>query len=340
MRNNNFDLLRFLLAFIVIIGHIVRLSNLKALEPLTIFPVFTGFFCISGFLITISYNRTNNLILFFKKRIRRILPAYLLVIVACALGLSFISTYSFQEYFRNPQFLKYMLVNLSFLNFLEPCLPGVFESNTMCAVNGALWTIKIEIMFYLSMPIIMYFMNRIKQKHFLLLGLYIFAVVYRNIFLYAEGSYSAMYARQLPGMLSYFACGIALYYYYDYFRRQKKIFFIIGLLLFILEKVYGRFEVFTPFATSSIIFFIAFSFSKLNNFGKFGDISYGIYIFHFPIIQLAVYFGFFGPQYNPYLISFFIIIIVLLTGFLSWHFIEKPFLNRNKFTKAYPAALK
>ncbi len=337
MRNNNFDFLRFLLAFIVIIGHIVRLSNLKALEPLAIFPVFTGFFCISGFLITISYNRTNNLILFFKKRIRRILPAYLLVILACAIGLSFVSTYSFQEYFKNPQFLKYILANLSFLNFLEPCLPGVFESNTMCAVNGALWTIKIEILFYLSMPVIMYFMNRIKQKYFLLLGLYIFAVVYRNIFLYAEGNYSAMYARQLPGMLSYFASGIALYYYFDYFRRYKKLFFIIGLLFFILEKAYGRFEVFTPFATSSIIFYIAFSFSWLNNFGKFGDISYGIYIFHFPIIQLAVYFGFFEPQYNPYLILFVLIIIVLLTGFLSWHFIEKPFLNRKKLTKAYPA---
>jgi peptidoglycan/LPS O-acetylase OafA/YrhL len=329
MRNNNFDFLRFLLAFIVIIGHIVRISHVTALQPLVIFPVFTGFFCISGFLITISYNRTDNLFLFFKKRIRRILPAYLLVVITCAIGLSLVSSYSFQEYFKNPQFFKYLLANLTFLNFVEPCLPGVFASNVMCAVNGALWTIKIEIMFYLLIPIIMFFLNRIRQKHILLLGVYIFAVVYRNILLHAEGNYTVMLARQLPGMLSYFACGIALYYYFNFFKKYKNIFFIIGLLLFILERIYSHYEIFTPFATSAIIYYIAFSFNWLNKFGKYGDISYGIYIFHFPIIQLAVFWGLF-EQYNPFLVVLCIIILILLIGFLSWNLIEKPFLNRVK----------
>jgi len=335
MRNNNFDFLRFLLAFIVIIGHIVRLSDVKVLEPFAIFPVFTGFFCISGFLITISYNRTSSLILFFKKRIRRILPAYLIVVITCLVGLSLVSSYSFQEYFKNPQFYKYLLANLTFLNFVEPCLPGVFGSNVMCAVNGALWTIKIEIMFYLLMPVAMFYINRIKQKHILLLGFYIFAVVYRNIFLHAEGDYTAMLARQLPGMLSYFTCGMALYYYFDFFKKHKNIFFIIGLVLLVCEKMYSSYEIFTPFATSVIIYYIAFSFSWLNNFGKYGDISYGIYIFHFPIIQLAVYFGFFA-QHNPFFVALCIIVVVLLLGFLSWHLIEKPFLKKVRLTKKHP----
>lgn len=335
MRNNNFDFLRFLLAFIVIIGHIVRLSNVKILEPYAIFPIFTGFFCISGFLITISYNRTNNLKLFFKKRIRRILPAYTLVILSCAIGLSLVSDYSLKEYFNNSQFFKYILANLTFLNFVEPCLPGVFTSNVMCAVNGALWTIKIEVMFYLFVPLILFYLNKITQKHLFLLGLYIFAVVYRNILLSADGNYTAMLARQLPGMLSYFACGIALYYYLDFFKKHKNIFFIIGLLLFVGERLYGKFEVFTPFATSAIIYYIAFSFSWLNNFAKFGDISYGIYIFHFPIIQLAVYFGFF-ERYNPFLIALCILIFVLLLGYLSWHLIEKPILDKIRNMKTYP----
>lgn len=327
MRKNNFDFLRFLLAFIVIIGHTVRLSDVEIFKPFAIFPVFTGFFCISGFLITISYNRTDNLLFFFKKRARRILPPYLLVIIICAVGLSLVSLYSFGEYFGNPQFFRYLLANLTFLNFIEPCLPGVFTNNFMCAVNGALWTLKVEIMFYLSIPIIIYFFKKTRRKYLLIASFYLFAVIYRNFLLHLEGSHTAMLARQLPGMLSYFICGVGLYYYFDFFIKYKNLFSIVGLLLFVLEKtILTEWEIFTPFATSAIIYSIAFSFRWLNNFAKFGDISYGIYIFHFPLIQLAVHFGLF-ERYNPFLVAFCILAAVIILGLLSWHLVEKKILN-------------
>jgi peptidoglycan/LPS O-acetylase OafA/YrhL len=326
-RQNNFDFLRFLLAFIVIIGHITRLSGVESLKSYAfMFPVFTGFFCISGFLVTISYNRTDTLYLFFKKRARRILPPYILVVVTCAVALSFVSSYSFQEYFTNLQLFKYLIANLTFLNFIEPCLPGVFTSNAMCAINGSLWTIKVEVMFYLLLPVIIYFVNRIKRKYILLVGLNVFAVIYRNSLLSIDGSLMVMFARQLPGMLSYFVCGIALYYYFDFFIKYKKIFFAVGLILFVFERMMGL-DIFTPFATSAIVYSFAYSFPKLNNFGKYGDISYGIYIFHFPIIQLAVYFGFFERN-NPFFVACCIIVVTLTMGFLSWHLLEKKFLKR------------
>lgn len=345
LRHNNFDFLRIFFAFIVVIGHLIIISGvddfIKILPYFNTYISVTAFFIISGFLITSSYLRTNSIKLYLKKRAQRILPAYIFVILISGLFLSFFSQYSFSEYFSNYGLYRYLAANLTFLNFIEPCLPGVFVGNNYnCVVNGALWTLKIEVCFYLVIPILISITQRINKKYIFFIAIYCTSILYKNLLEHLSVQHEvALYAilgRQLPGFLSYFISGIACYYYYDYFIQHKNKLLILGLFLFTMERIID-WEIFTPFALSLIVFTIAFSIKKLNNFGKFGDISYGIYIFHFPIMQLAVYFGFFEPQYNPYLISFFIIIIVLLTGFLSWHFIEKPFLNRNTLTKAYPA---
>jgi hypothetical protein len=65
------------------------------------------------------------------------------------IGLSLFSNISTSEYFRSPQLFKYFIVNVFFMNFLQPSLPGVFVENGSQAVNGSLWTIKLEIGFYI-----------------------------------------------------------------------------------------------------------------------------------------------------------------------------------------------
>lgn len=336
MRQNNFDFLRFYFAFIVVVGHIIAVTNLDIFQPYapffnTYIPV-TAFFCISGFLISSSYTRNKSLSKYFKKRAARILPAYILIILLCAVFLSFISEYSFSEYFTNPQLFKYLLANLTFQNFIAPCLPGVFTGDNMinCTVNGALWTLKIEVAFYIIVPLLFYFMKYIKRKYIILLIIYILSIIYQTTLEELAGATGnnllGILSRQLPGFMSYFACGMALHYYFDIFIKYKKWFFIAGLILFFFERYMG-WEILAPFALSSLVFSIAYSLKWLNNFGKYGDISYGIYIFHFPIIKLAIEFNFFD-RYNPYLVALSIILTVLLTGFLSWHLLEKRFLKR------------
>lgn len=332
-RQNNFDFLRFSLAFIVVIGHLIILSKSPQLQSLRFFfntyISVTGFFCISGFLITRSFLFSPSLKIYLKKRMARLLPAYVLVILLCVTFLSCISSYSFNEYFFNPQLYKYLLANLSFLNFIEPCLPGVFSSNAMCAINGSLWTLKIEVAFYLFIPVLLYFVQKIKRKYVFFLVMYIVSVVYRNgLNYFADVSDNPLYtmlSHQLPGFLSYFICGVALHYYHNAFIKHKNILFLIGVILFFADKVI-HFEVFAPLGLSLMIFAFAFSFKKLNNFGKYGDISYGIYIFHFPLIQLAVHFGLF-ERYNPFLVAFCILAAVIILGLLSWHLVEKKILN-------------
>jgi peptidoglycan/LPS O-acetylase OafA/YrhL len=340
MKQNNFNFLRFYFAFIVVIGHLIEISEIKAFQKFA--PYFntyisvSAFFCISGFLISRSYLNTPNLIDYLKKRAARLLPAYIFVVITCAIFLSLLSKYSFSEYFTHPVLFKYLGANLTFLNFIQPCLPGVFlNEGSSCTVNAALWTLKIEVSFYLIIPVLLYFTKKMRLKYLLFIGIYILSVIYRNAFEYLSTlhgiEYYTILARQLPGFMSYFICGIALYYYFDFFIVNKKILLLFSVLVFILERKAGI-EIFTPLALSIIVFFISFSFKRLNNFAKHGDISYGIYIFHYPIMKIITSLGFFN-KYNPFFVSLFILILVLLVGYASWHLIEKQFLKISHSTR-------
>lgn len=335
MKQNNFDFLRFYFAFIVVIGHLIELSKVADFQKFSSYfdtaISVNGFFCISGFLITRSYINSPSLKSYFAKRAARLLPAYIFVVVLCFLFLSIISTFSFSEYFTNPFTYKYLASNLVFLNFIEPSLPGVFLTNGVeYPVNGSLWTLKVEVSFYLILPLIIFVVQKLKKKYFVLISLYIFSVLYQHLFSwYAEfydNSTLRMLSHQLPAFLSYFVCGIALHYYFDFFNRNKFIFFMFGFISIIIEHKLGI-KLVTPLALSVIIFSFAYSFKALNSFAKYGDISYGIYIYHFPIINLAIYFGLF-VKFNPYFITIIIISIVLFVSTLSWYFIEKAFLNK------------
>lgn len=137
--DNCFDFLRFLFASIVMIGHLIVITELPQLQGL--YPYFdtyisiTGFFVISGFLITQSYMRSQSVSSYFLKRAKRLLPAYVLVVVVCAAGLAGLSAYSPAEYYTDPGLYRYLIANLSFLNFVHPCLPGCLRAMCLIALS-------------------------------------------------------------------------------------------------------------------------------------------------------------------------------------------------------------
>ncbi|WP_042723074.1 acyltransferase [Flavobacterium sp. B17] len=319
---NNFDFLRVLLAFIVFLGHLGTLSASDELKILQYSPIeiaVFGFFVISGFLIARSYERSSSLKSYLNKRIRRIVPAYLLVIFLCAILLSLVSTYSFTEYFSNPQVYKYLFWNSLFLNFKAPWLPGVFGNQ---AVNGALWTLKIEMSYYFCLPLVfLLFGKNNKYRNISLVILYFLSLIYLNYF---ESVDKISAAKQLPGTLSYFIPGMLIYFNFDQFIKHKNTLFIIAVTTVWIDLI-CNITLFSPVMIGIIVLYIAYSFKSLNNFGKYGDFTYGIYIFHFPIIRVFTTLGLFR-DYNPYLMAFICMIIVVSVGICSWHFYEKKFL--------------
>lgn len=328
---NNFDFLRVVFAFTVAFAHLIELSDLEILKPFKVFfntrLAIDGFFIVSGFLIAKSYENSTTIKDYIIRRAKRIIPAYAVVILVSAFFLSAISTYSLSEYFSNIQFWKYLTANLSFQNYLEPCLPGVFETNKFCAVNGALWTIKLEEAFYLLVPVF-YWLVRVKKFNFyvLIIIVYLLSVTYYMYFLSID---NYRIAKQLPGALAFFGTGIVFYKNFSLLQKWKDYIIIPCLIIFFLEHYILKTQLLKPVAFGFMVFYVAYSFRFLNNFGKYGDFTYGIYIYHFPLIQLFVYLGLFN-KYPPILICVFVLMLTLLLAILSWYLIEIPYLSKNR----------
>jgi peptidoglycan/LPS O-acetylase OafA/YrhL len=330
MNKNNFDIIRFIFAFIVLLRHMIELTKdhriLKFQNYFDSYSTVTGFFIISGYLIAKSYKTTTTLSNYLKKRAKRLLPAYMFFVFIATILFSFWSNYSLYEYFTNKQLYSYFFANITFLNFLQPNLPGVFLTNPHTAVNGALWTIKVEILFYLSLPVVLCCIDKSSRKIALFIVIYVFSLSYK-LYLGSTGNdFMIFLSRQAPGFYCYFICGISLYYYFDFYTKNSGKLVLAAIPIYLLEY-YFDLEIFRPFCFALIIFYIAYNFPKFNNFGKYGDFSYGIYIYHFPIIQIFVYYGIFG-KHNQYVATLLLISIVLLISFISWNVIEKPFLKR------------
>ncbi len=327
---NNFDLLRLTLAFSVCLAHLAEVSGVSEFRPLALYfnsgVAVDCFFIVSGFLIFRSYNRSPNLLYYCGKRIRRIYPAYLTVILLAVLLLPLLS--SATDIFFSPPWFRYLFSNLAFLNFVQPDLPGVFTTNPLQAINPPLWTIKVEVMFYCSVPLIFLLLKNHK-KWLVLTILYLGSTFYSMVLLNIhQSSGSPIYqtlAKQFPGQLVFFLGGGGIYLYISFFQRHRFT-ILLPSLFFLLSKNYPVPPALYPLALSVSVIFFALYFPYLGNFGKFGDISYGVYIYHFPLIQLFTAFNFF--QESPWLAFALLILSILTMASLSYHFVERPFLGK------------
>ena len=329
-RGNNFDLLRLVFASIVMLVHLHALSAEPALAFLSVALsselAVEGFFVISGYLVVMSYERSTGLKDYWEKRIRRIYPAYAAVVLGCGLFGWLITASSTADYFSGA-WLRYVAANLVFLNFLAPELPGVFADNPWHAVNGALWTIKLEVGFYIIVPLLVWSARR--SRPWIVVGVvYVASVLYpvlleRVIHGAGKETYQIL-ARQLPGQLAYFAIGAAAWWYRSVPRRQMLMAMAIALPLLMFMPAMLQ-PVLRPLTLGIVVIGIAVALPRVGNAGRYGDFSYGIYIMHFPVIQVLVSEGWFRTA--PLAASAASVTFITAAAWLSWTFIERPMLR-------------
>lgn len=336
LSRNNFDLLRLLFAGTVCLVHAHQLSGFRELAFLSAWlsssVAVKAFFVVSGFLVFMSFERSPSLAAYAGKRVRRIYPAYLAVVAACAACLFAVSSSGPADYF-SAAWARYVLANLAFLNFLQPTLPGVFAGNAVDTVNGALWTLKIEVMFYVSVPVFAWLFGKFSRLPVLALA-YGASVGYAAwMASMAARTGDVVYlqvGRQLPGQLAYFMAGAFLYYYRDLFQRRVAWFIAVAVPVLVVDQFHPL-PWLEPFSLAAmVIFFGLFCFA--GNFGRYGDFSYGIYILHFPLIQVLVQSGAFRDRPWAYLAT--VVVVTACGAIVLWHAVEKRFLSRGSHYKA------
>lgn len=351
-RDNNFNLLRFIAATLVVFGHSYPLSGHPLSEITTIGALDITriavdiFFVISGFLVTGSLFTRKNVIVFCQSRILRIFPALLVVLLLTVLVLGpLFTTLPIIDYLQHPDTWRYLITN-GLLYETQFTLPGVFEQLTYPNdVNSSLWTLPYEIKMYLILALLgclSYAGPRWLPEKGLACLITLIAIFATALFISStiQLTRSSMNSTNMSNLrfLSLFFIGGSMYIWRDKIRLHAAIAIFMLVLIILLQqriiqipliKPYKAFMISYGLFTAYIVIYLAYIKNNfLHRFNRLGDYSYGIYIYAFPIQQsISALTG----SITPLLLFTTAFPITMLFAVASWHWIEKPLLRRDYY---------
>lgn len=326
MRNNNFDLLRLIAALGVFLSHGIYFfsgfspSFFNRTQSLGSISVYI-FFIVSGFLIFRSYQRDRSFLNFFKKRLLRIFPGLFVASFFSVFFIAWIATTGSKEDFLLRAdvwevFFSYAS-GLAHLHGIE----GVFEDAVFpLSLNGSLWTIKYEIACYFLMFTYFscnIFLNRDLKVIAIVALLFLLLILGDN---FPAFKYMDIYSLSIFSF-SFFLGVLAAHFNFDKFNRKYILLAFITLsisLFFFNDKRW--IDVVININLLFIIIFVAFSKIKIN---MKNDISYGVYIYAFPIQQFVSIYA----LKNGYSIWWYFALMltwILVMAILSWKLVESP----------------
>lgn len=299
-RLNAFTLIRWYCALALVLFHSHVLcgtlpdgkgSLLSCLLPANGHIVVSVFFILSGYLTLQSYLRRNEGVkAFFRRRAKRILPPYVVAVLVSALLALLCSTLPFCDALFSKATLRYLLANLTFLNFLAPTVPGAFgPPNLLPWVNPSLWTMKVEVGFYLIVPLIAL---AVRRRGAAVVGCWLYAagVVWFLTFsaLYRSTGVEvyAFLSRQLPGQLMYFGAGIAAYALRPLIVKHKMAVLIVALCGEALCTMFYVLRPIEPLVLAALIVAIGHCSRRLSRLSqRVPDHTYWLFLLHAPLLQ-------------------------------------------------------
>ncbi len=331
-RNNNFNLLRMIGALTIMFAHAMFITIGDDITFET-YPVkytlgittLNLFFVLSGMLVTASWFKHEDVLIYVLSRVMRIVPGLMVVafVVPFLIG-PFVTSYSISDYFSSPSLWLYW----PFTVLLNPdmTLPGVFEGlPNDGVVNAPLWTLRYEAFLY-ALVVIAGVIGIFKNASLLKMALMsCFAVYVFVSFLTPLREIAAIDHLMHFGYA--FMVGVCFHVYQRYVRLSLFAGLVgLGIALLVVWQfgiVVGELLLIPSAALIGCwIAYVPGGFVR--GYNLLGDYSYGLYIWHYPIEQVVRLKLGDMPAYELFLIS---LPVVLAVSIVSWHFIERPALK-------------
>ena len=356
-RRNNFDLIRLLAAVQVLFVHAAWHLDVISFESpvfhvLERLPGVPIFFFVSGLLISRSYESNSGLEDYSRNRGFRIYPALWVCFALSVLSVALTG------YFRtvDASFQSVMAWIVAQMTIYQPFNPAFMDGYGIGNLNGSLWTITVELQFYVLIPILYFVLRRLPKSWFnpvLLVLIAFFMLV--NVF------DQRIWAREFQGTFDFarkvvdttflpwvymFLIGVWVQRNFETVRNfvQGKwrvplflaIYVIVSYVMVDLSKNLGlpgdrglgllgnRIDPVSYLALVLLVMAVAYNAPNLaEKILRRNDISYGVYIYHMPVVNLLIALGIMGTAGSLLLA----IVVSLALGVCSWVFVERPCLK-------------
>ncbi|WP_332682225.1 acyltransferase family protein [Bosea sp. (in: a-proteobacteria)] len=336
-RHNHFGLLRLLLALAVVVSHALSVTTGRVEdEPLALSTGFTlgehavnGFFAVSGFLVTMSYEQRGwrDYVIARSLRIAPGLIAATLV-VSLLLG-SALTRLDLSAYLSDPRLWRFISGTLTSFKSAAP-LPGVFEDNPLPFPMGTVWTLKYETLCYLG--VLVAGLSGLLLQRRLALAIWValvVATVAREV-VAPDGPKGVETALRLP--LLFLTGGLI------YLWRERVPLSLAGLgvalvvTALLLPTPFYKAALYLVTAWGVLVLALAPALARWHSDPP-ADLSYGVYLYGWPVQQafVAVF-----PAAGAFLLFWPGLAVTLTVAALSWYFVEKPALGLKRRLLARP----
>lgn len=338
--NTGFAWLRMIGALIVVVDHSASLTDASRL---TVFPAswnlspgyvaLMGFFAMSGYQISDSWHQDPCWWRFSAKRVLRLWPPLMLVVLVTALVIGpLVTTRPLAEYFSARATWGYIVHNAG-LYTLAHRLPGVFVNNPWpWSANGAIWTLPMELTGYL---LVLGFgaAGLLRRAPWLTIALMLTLIGLDRLFDASigqpghAGSFLEVPIGSMVSFLVAFSIGMVLHAY-----RHKIVlspwvaWSLVGLQIAVHNTRFGPGTL--PFMAGYGALVLAFHWPiRVEGYDSWVFGSYGLYLWAFPVQQMLIMVG----ADTQWSLTVTALPLAYLCGWLSWRYVEAPTLSLRRY---------
>lgn len=332
---NSYDFVRFCAASAVLFSHHFDLAGFP--EPAV--PTYGEdfgelavevFFCLSGFLIYRSLQKSTDWARFVSARVLRIFPnlAFVLVVTSAA------TFFWYRNYAHLGPHAEYVIDNLlMFVRGVTQLIPGAFTDTVRPTFNEPLWSLPYELWLYAVLALVVAIGGR-RNGTGIVLGTLLVGIAWTATPIIGEFDIGPLESSDFFKLGSFFLSGAALAVFWPYIGRHALAIGVAGLIgVALVRNLLPIDTLLQSLAVAAATIGLGSS-RAMAWFSKGGDASYGMYVFAWPVQQFSLLL--IEPFWLSMLAAF---LTTTALGYGTWHTFEKRALSyRDRFAQIFRKA--